>query len=225
MRPHPHPARRRLRAGRATRARADAAAGRSARDDRGRAQGLRAGPEGRAQADRREEIRRGDRRPRQDWPPSGRASRRRDSSRAWRWPSRARRTTPSPCTWRCSPTFPSCPSRTTTSPCCTRRRATTSGARDELDRGAAAAPDYAIAYENLGDVYARLAGVNYEKADRPRPAQQDRAAEVEARARRARHARADCRPPRRARRRDCNRRSATGPPSAAAPAAAAEAPK
>ena len=27
-----------------------------------------------------------------------------------------------------------------------------------------AAPDYAIAYENLGDVYTRLAGVNYEKA-------------------------------------------------------------
>ena len=27
-----------------------------------------------------------------------------------------------------------------------------------------AAPDYAIAYENLGDVYTRLAGVNYEQA-------------------------------------------------------------
>jgi tetratricopeptide (TPR) repeat protein len=38
------------------------------------------------------------------------------------------------------------------------------GARDELEAALLAAPDYAIAYENLGDVYARLAGVNYEKA-------------------------------------------------------------
>ena len=38
------------------------------------------------------------------------------------------------------------------------------GARDELVAALLAAPDYAIAYENLGDVYARLAGLNYEKA-------------------------------------------------------------
>jgi len=38
------------------------------------------------------------------------------------------------------------------------------GARDELTAAILAAPDYAIAYENLGDVYARLAGSNYEKA-------------------------------------------------------------
>jgi Flp pilus assembly protein TadD len=38
------------------------------------------------------------------------------------------------------------------------------GARDELVAAIMAAPDYAIAYENLGDVYARLAGINYEKA-------------------------------------------------------------
>jgi len=38
------------------------------------------------------------------------------------------------------------------------------GARDELTAAILAAPDYAIAYENLGDVYARLAGNNYEKA-------------------------------------------------------------
>ena len=38
------------------------------------------------------------------------------------------------------------------------------GARDELEAALLAAPDYTIAYENLGDVYARLAGVNYEKA-------------------------------------------------------------
>jgi len=38
------------------------------------------------------------------------------------------------------------------------------GARDELIAALQAAPDYAIAYENLGDVYARLAGMNYEKA-------------------------------------------------------------
>jgi Flp pilus assembly protein TadD len=38
------------------------------------------------------------------------------------------------------------------------------GARDELVAALLAAPDYAIAYENLGDVYARLAGVNYERA-------------------------------------------------------------
>ena len=38
------------------------------------------------------------------------------------------------------------------------------GARDELVAALLAAPDYAIAYENLGDVYARLAGLNYEMA-------------------------------------------------------------
>ena len=38
------------------------------------------------------------------------------------------------------------------------------GARDELVAAIMAAPDYAIAYENLGDVYTRLAGSNYEKA-------------------------------------------------------------
>ncbi|MBK9114605.1 MAG: tetratricopeptide repeat protein [Betaproteobacteria bacterium] len=37
-------------------------------------------------------------------------------------------------------------------------------ARTELEAAIAAAPDYAIAYENLGDVHARLAAVNYEKA-------------------------------------------------------------
>jgi len=38
------------------------------------------------------------------------------------------------------------------------------GARDELVAALQAAPDYAIAYENLGDVYTHLAGTNYEKA-------------------------------------------------------------
>lgn len=37
-------------------------------------------------------------------------------------------------------------------------------ARDELEAAIAAAPDYAVAYENLGDIYAQLAAVNYEKA-------------------------------------------------------------
>ena len=37
-------------------------------------------------------------------------------------------------------------------------------ARDELERAVQAAPDYAVAHENLGDVYARLATVEYEKA-------------------------------------------------------------
>jgi len=37
-------------------------------------------------------------------------------------------------------------------------------ARDELEAAIGAAPDYVIAYENLGDIYARLAVVNYEKA-------------------------------------------------------------
>jgi len=37
-------------------------------------------------------------------------------------------------------------------------------AREELEAAIAAAPDYAVAYENLGDIYARLAAVNYEKA-------------------------------------------------------------
>ena len=37
-------------------------------------------------------------------------------------------------------------------------------ARDELERTIATAPDYAVAHENLGDVYARLAAVEYEKA-------------------------------------------------------------
>ena len=38
------------------------------------------------------------------------------------------------------------------------------GARDELTAAILAAPDYAIAYENLGDVYARLAGAEYDRA-------------------------------------------------------------
>ena len=37
-------------------------------------------------------------------------------------------------------------------------------ARDELELAVAAAPDYAIAHENLGDVYARLAIASYERA-------------------------------------------------------------
>ena len=37
-------------------------------------------------------------------------------------------------------------------------------AREELELAIVAAPDYAIAHENLGDVYARLAIVSYERA-------------------------------------------------------------
>lgn len=37
-------------------------------------------------------------------------------------------------------------------------------ARDELMLAIAAAPDYAIAHENLGDVYTRLAAASYERA-------------------------------------------------------------
>ena len=37
-------------------------------------------------------------------------------------------------------------------------------ARDELERAVQTAPDYAVAHENLGDVYARLAEVEYERA-------------------------------------------------------------
>ena len=36
-------------------------------------------------------------------------------------------------------------------------------ARDELERAVQAAPDYVVAHENLADVYARLAEVEYEK--------------------------------------------------------------
>jgi len=36
-------------------------------------------------------------------------------------------------------------------------------ARGELEAAISAAPDYAVAYENLGDVYARLAALNYER--------------------------------------------------------------
>jgi Flp pilus assembly protein TadD len=36
-------------------------------------------------------------------------------------------------------------------------------ARDELERAIQTAPDYAVAHENLGDVYARLAAVEYER--------------------------------------------------------------
>jgi Flp pilus assembly protein TadD len=36
-------------------------------------------------------------------------------------------------------------------------------ARDELERAVQLAPDYAVAHENLGDVYARLAEVEYER--------------------------------------------------------------
>jgi tetratricopeptide (TPR) repeat protein len=37
-------------------------------------------------------------------------------------------------------------------------------AREELELAIAAAPDYAIAHENLGDVHARLALSHYERA-------------------------------------------------------------
>lgn len=37
-------------------------------------------------------------------------------------------------------------------------------ARNELETAVAVAPDYVVAYENLGDIYARLAVLNYEKA-------------------------------------------------------------
>lgn len=37
-------------------------------------------------------------------------------------------------------------------------------ARDELERAIAAAPDYAVARENLGDVYVRLAQIEYQRA-------------------------------------------------------------
>ena len=36
-------------------------------------------------------------------------------------------------------------------------------ARDELERAVQLAPDYAVAHENLGDVYARLAEVEYDR--------------------------------------------------------------
>ena len=36
-------------------------------------------------------------------------------------------------------------------------------ARDELERAVQTAPDYAVAHENLGDVYARLAQAEYER--------------------------------------------------------------
>src|SRR4029078_13138969 len=36
-------------------------------------------------------------------------------------------------------------------------------ARDALERAIQVAPDYAVAHENLGDVYARLAALEYEK--------------------------------------------------------------
>ena len=37
-------------------------------------------------------------------------------------------------------------------------------ARDELVLAISTAPDYALAYENLGDVYAQLAAEQYERA-------------------------------------------------------------
>ena len=37
-------------------------------------------------------------------------------------------------------------------------------ARTELELAIAAAPDYAVAHENLGDVYARMAALQYERA-------------------------------------------------------------
>ena len=82
------------------------------------------------------------------------------------------------------------------------------GARDELTAAILAAPDYAIAYENLGDVYARLAGSNYEKAI-------------------ARNARNTTAPPKLKLVREVLGLRAPPPavPPVAAPAAAAEAPK
>ena len=76
--------------------------------------------------------------------------------------------------------FPNCRSRATTSRSSmrrranTRRRATSSSARSQT------APDYAVAHENLGDVYARLAAVEYEKAIDARQAQPHRGREAEA---------------------------------------------
>jgi len=37
-------------------------------------------------------------------------------------------------------------------------------ARSQLESAIAAAPDYVVAYENLGDIHAQLAAVNYERA-------------------------------------------------------------
>ena len=44
-----------------------------------------------------------------------------------------------------------------------RRRANTRWRATSSKRAIQTAPDYAVAHENLGDVYARLAAVEYEK--------------------------------------------------------------
>ncbi len=56
-------------------------------------------------------------------------------------------------------------------------------ARIELQAALAINPDYAIAHENLGDVYSRLAGAEFEHGDRARQGQQERAVQAQAGAR------------------------------------------
>ena len=58
----------------------------------------------------------------------------------------------------------SCPSRTTTSPCSTRRRAITTARGSRSRPRSRTAPDWAVARENLGDIYVRLAAAEYDRA-------------------------------------------------------------
>jgi Flp pilus assembly protein TadD len=53
------------------------------------------------------------------------------------------------------------------------------GARLALETALATAPDFAIAHENLGDIYARLAAANYERAATLDPSDKSASAKLE----------------------------------------------
>ena len=85
---------------------------------------------------------------------------------------------------RCSaaslPIIPNCRSRTTISRSFMRRRANTHRRVTSSSAPCATAPDWAVAHENLGDIYARLAAVEYRESGEAGQAQQDRGREAEA---------------------------------------------
>ena len=87
-----------------------------------------------------------------------------------RTPPRSRRSS------RWSRTIPSCRSRTTTSPCSTRRKASTKARASRSRSAVKAAPDWAVAHENLGDIYVRLGAAEYATAREARQGTTRRAA-------------------------------------------------
>ena len=73
-----------------------------------------------------------------------------------------------------------CPRRTTTWPCSTRRAATSNAPAQSLDMAIRTNPQYAVAQENLGDVYIQLAARAYERAAQLDSANRSRTAQAHA---------------------------------------------